>query len=393
MSDTNGHARWRTLLERHLDGDLDAAGRQELFEHLELCEECQETLEAEERLIDRLSRLPRLAAPSDLRAAILREAARERTEALQPVTEDARYAELFSGPTGREDGRLESAGEGDPRKRAQKVRRVARTGSGGGWRAASPSLAIAFLVMVAGGRVLVELPLESLWSKGAAVASDIVSAEAGSRSVASFVPMEKLAPADATQLTTSMKDAGHASLAESGSRAILTVNRGLDRMRTGIAGLAAAAGALPLPAEQARPISQVLVLRLTESDRGAAGESGRRLSNLLQASLEARRGLGTRILSFQQWERGGHRYRSFTVDLPEAECSALIDCLNGSCSALADFERGDGALPGDGLESATREMAAFSGGYDQYKTAFRRVSPPADATARTTRLCFVLPND
>jgi hypothetical protein len=77
------HARYEILLERYLDGELGPPERAELFEHIELCEQCREVLEAEEALVDHLSRIPRLMPPSDLRAKILEEASREREILMQ----------------------------------------------------------------------------------------------------------------------------------------------------------------------------------------------------------------------------------------------------------------------------------------------------------------------
>ncbi|RMH27291.1 MAG: hypothetical protein D6691_06430 [Candidatus Hydrogenedentota bacterium] len=78
------HIYYETLLERHLDGELSANERDELFEHLETCEECRQILEAEELLIENLTRIPRLQPPADLRARILSEVAREREQMMQP---------------------------------------------------------------------------------------------------------------------------------------------------------------------------------------------------------------------------------------------------------------------------------------------------------------------
>ena len=92
------HVHYRELLERHIDGELGAEERNELFEHLEFCDECRETLEAEERLLDRLSQIPRLQPPSDLRASILRQVERERAEMSRLMNEEEQYAPLFDGP-------------------------------------------------------------------------------------------------------------------------------------------------------------------------------------------------------------------------------------------------------------------------------------------------------
>lgn len=77
------HVRFEILLERHLDGELSEKEREELFAHLELCDRCRQILEAEEMLVDQLSRVPRLMPPSDLRARILEEVARQREQLMQ----------------------------------------------------------------------------------------------------------------------------------------------------------------------------------------------------------------------------------------------------------------------------------------------------------------------
>ncbi|MCX7624988.1 MAG: zf-HC2 domain-containing protein [Candidatus Sumerlaeaceae bacterium] len=77
------HAHYEVLLERHLDGELVPQEREELFAHLENCERCRNVLEAEEALIDQLSRIPRLMPPSDLRAKLVEEAVRHREEAMR----------------------------------------------------------------------------------------------------------------------------------------------------------------------------------------------------------------------------------------------------------------------------------------------------------------------
>lgn len=87
------HAHYEILLERHLDGELGPREREEFFAHLENCERCKEILEAEEALVDQLSRIPRLIPPSDLRAKLVEEAVRYREEAMRgwlPLEEEER---------------------------------------------------------------------------------------------------------------------------------------------------------------------------------------------------------------------------------------------------------------------------------------------------------------
>ena len=92
------HAHWRRLLERQLDGSIGFDDRMALFDHLETCDECRAILEAEERLVSRLSELPRLVPPSDLRARILSQASREHEQAGRMITGEHRFQEVLREP-------------------------------------------------------------------------------------------------------------------------------------------------------------------------------------------------------------------------------------------------------------------------------------------------------
>ncbi len=92
------HAHWRRLLERQLDGSIGFDDRMALFDHLETCDECRAILEAEERLVSRLSELPRLVPPSDLRARILSQASREHEQAGRMITGEHRFREILREP-------------------------------------------------------------------------------------------------------------------------------------------------------------------------------------------------------------------------------------------------------------------------------------------------------
>ena len=97
-SPQENHAHWRRLLERQLDGSIAFDDRMALFDHLETCEECRAILEAEERLVTRLSELPRLVPPADLRARILSQAAREHAQADCLITGEHRFQEILREP-------------------------------------------------------------------------------------------------------------------------------------------------------------------------------------------------------------------------------------------------------------------------------------------------------
>ena len=97
-SPQGNHAHWRRLLERQLDGSITFDDRMALFDHLETCEECRAILEAEERLVTRLSELPRLVPPADLRARILSQASREHAQSGRMITGEHRFQEILREP-------------------------------------------------------------------------------------------------------------------------------------------------------------------------------------------------------------------------------------------------------------------------------------------------------
>lgn len=377
--DRSGHARWRTLLEKHIDGELDAAGRQELFGHLEACEECRETLEAEERLIDHLSRLPRLSAPSDLRAAILREAARERAEALQPLTEDTRYSELFTAaPAAVSLSEPEAA-------RASSSRQERKGGRGDSsrrrslWRGASPSLAIAFLITAATLRVLDQGGLRSLWPAAADTMAQLAAEEASIPTA--DVQTASLVTSSALFEIPDAESTAFASHRDPGVPAGLPVSRHAQPLWERAVG-----PDYPVPAEQERPVSQILVLRLSEED-----SRNNDLADLLQKSMESRPGAQIRL--FRQWEREGHRYRSFTVDLAADECDLLLGALHDLCPVRP----GEPSVRLTGIAGAmdlqTSDIVDFCGCLEQYDTALSKARSHGGPAAQSRRLCFVLPND
>lgn len=316
-----GHARWRHLLELHIDGELDPASRLELFGHLEECDECRNTLEAEERLVDHLSRLPRLVAPSDLRSAILREVTRERAEALQPITEDERYSALLRGD---EPDPTPSEAPLAPGRRFLRSKRPAGRGRTT-WQRLSPGLAVAFLIVSATLSLHQRglLPTRQL----ASPALEVADPEEVKFSVPSSLPTRAYPDPDESS-------SGFASLAPEGPGTVLLVERDLRENQSRLAANSGREGNVPVPAELEQPIGRTLVLHIRQ-DQGSTSDSGRLLAGTVQRLLE--NDLHGQIRRYEQAEREGYRLKSFVVDLaPE-----VTDALVGQLSELRRHDEAD----------------------------------------------------
>lgn len=105
------HDEFRDLLEMHLSGDaLSPMDRDSLFDHVEECEECRKVLEAEERISERIKEIPKLVAPMDLRAKILKEAVKDYRERTTTIADDPVINPLIQGR--REEDSQKSAAAG-----------------------------------------------------------------------------------------------------------------------------------------------------------------------------------------------------------------------------------------------------------------------------------------
>ena len=322
------HTKYRKLLERHLDGELAPSERERLFEHLETCEECRQMLEAEERLAERLSRIPRLVAPSDLRANILKEALHEREQLMHALDEESRYAKAVRGPAG-EEGEGEEypyfAGSARPRRRS-----LLRTA----WVRYSPVAAVAFAIL-AGLTALVtadfaeDTALASLQStvRGAArVVGETVLAVAAPPSVNRRSPTDGNAiaaaphPAIPVQVQIASKEdpTGTGVRRDDHRPAIMTavdlpesVAGHFRAARAALHQMArAASDSLPEPAEQATPITAAIVVK-TPSDREILSLDPDDFGSSLRETAETR--LGGSLTGVDQFAFEGRRYRCYTL--------------------------------------------------------------------------------
>lgn len=147
MPRTKDHAYYRDLLEMHLEGEISPANRMLLFDHLEFCDDCRRTLQAEERLSERLKTVPKLVAPSDLRSSILKQAMQDRQDRATPIIEDKRLGPLLRGSIPEAAVENEEPADDLPvfagiaRPRKSRLRQT--------WRTASPYAAYAFVGVAA----------------------------------------------------------------------------------------------------------------------------------------------------------------------------------------------------------------------------------------------------
>lgn len=331
------HAYFRHLLERQLDGELDPDGKSILQEHLLECGECREMLEAEQRLIERLRHVPRLAPPADLRNRILREAAREHQELGQALNEDARFASVFRSPSadrGEEEIGFFAGAKPQPRRRSLLNRY-------------SPAMAMAFLVVAAAIALItgdysdvkplelaqsavkqaLNLPLGQPLSKTASgqpsskTAIGQPSSKTGTelRDAETHSATMPAAPglSDSTIEITLASAQPSAPLTGSTSAATATeayFTRGFERFRTVMDSLARASSfELPEPAERARAVTAAIILRPVDTaverrfDPAAFTEEIRQVAELR---------LGGRVAGVDRFVFDGHRYRCYTLEVP-----------------------------------------------------------------------------
>lgn len=248
------HAKYRAMLERHLDGELGAEQRVLLLEHLEHCQECSEILEAEQRLVDNLSRLPRLIAPSDLRARIIATAEAEHQERV-PLTQDKRFASALRGPDDEDEEEFHFAGTHRARPSALRVM----------WRRYSPVAAMVFLAVAAVGALLTSQP-----SSFPLVAS-----------------------------------------AQNSARAIVVAVTGVNL--SGTPASTRLPSAVPLPAEHEKATIAALVLKCT--DKGVGIEQDKIEATIRALAEQAPGGLPGRN---DQFVCDGRRFKCYTVSAADA---------------------------------------------------------------------------
>lgn len=344
---TAAHARFSDLLERHLDGDLSQIERDELFEHLEFCAECQEVLEAEERLLDRLSQIPRLIPPSDLRAQILREAARERDEMQRTITSEERFASIFRAPEEDEEAADEEAETGVRFAGTRLTPRRRRTI----WQRYSPIAAVLFLVFASLGALLtgnftqIE-PLAyaqgifrgALHKGGQMVAlalGSIPKSDDNPTPATVYKPFNTNAPpsTDQNHPSSPQQNNGLVEIA-SNDQSVPTadekvagfVRGSMANISSGIERLAKAADNLiPSPAEQARPTVAAIVIKPTDLQIAGNLEPEPLEETLAEPASD---GAAVHLARLDSATYDGHRYYCYIVNVPRGWTDSLDKSLD-----------------------------------------------------------------
>jgi anti-sigma factor RsiW len=323
------HAHFRELLQAHLDGDITPADRMDLFDHLETCDECREMLEAEERLIRHLGSLPRLVPPSDLRARILKQVARERHESTTLMHGEESYRPLLeepvlewqADPDDEEGSELVSRPSIRPRTRWQRWSPVAATlflaaASVTTFLAADltaiPPLAAAQRLARAGGAHLL-----ALWNPGPVRPRGTMMAERGRPAPAESTPMpgrfDIRQPTEPSATTTDLA-AVLSRLPASTGDFLRTARGAVDRLAD------AASFDVPEPAEQSDPAMAAIVIRPTDGAEAFSFEDD--FAPALRDGTA-----GARLASEDQFVSSGHRYRCYTVHAPSLWIERLVTQL------------------------------------------------------------------
>jgi len=331
MPNPKGHAYYRDLLEMHLEGDIAPPERMVLFEHLEFCDECRRTLEAEERLSQRLKAVPKLVAPSDLRASIVKQAMQDRKDRVTPVIEDERLAPVLrAAPTAQPDEQEDDLPvfAGVTRPRPSRVRFL--------WRQASPYAAYTFVACAASAALYSGafrgVPgadrLEATLRSGVREIALLTSGDE-SRAKQTEAPGWRTTPSDAPAPANGRIPRMSETKALADARVVdwaARIQRRAAVARATLSALAVAAERpLPAPAENARAQIAALVLRSTDSSERMSFERDELGEAIRQARLlETQTGGGAQP---DQFAYAGHRYRTYVVRVAENRVQDLVRCL------------------------------------------------------------------
>jgi hypothetical protein len=366
------------MLERHLDGELDAADRGELFGHLENCEACREILEAEERLIDGLSRLPRLMPPAGLRANILGALERERADAARLMAHEERYKPILQEPV------LEW--HTDPDEERPGTPPMVRRRSA--WQRWSPAVATGFMA-AASITAFLTTDLSSIPPLAAARQSLF---DAGSRAVALVSPgtqitgggrravaaADSLAPAETSTSRPHLEAPTIEQVNQTPEQVvaeIVQVVRGVGR----VAGALAAAAEFhpPAPAEDARALAAIVI---KPADRAQARSLDDDFGDALREARDLRA-----VAAFDptdQFVSEGHRYRCYSVRVSADWVEDFVRTLEGykaaKENAVLQVLNDQGHLPGE----AANRIAFFTAPHDIVRHAVRHAPAVAAGAAR-----------
>jgi hypothetical protein len=344
------HSLYRAMLERHIGGELGPVEREKLFEHLEYCPECQQILEAEERLLDRLSRIPRLVAPSDLREQILREAERERLELETPLSNDERFADVFRAPgeNWESSDQFFEAGKGSARRKRRSI-----------LNRYSPALATVFLFAASFTAFLLSdfsslYPLERAQHETRKGLSAIIALVAGEK--------------PAAQQGTSVKpDASHMNHINSTAHIEI-------------------AHKLPKPAERSQPRLAAIVLRPANSP-DTYGLDPDDFGKTLRETAEATP--AGKMEAIDQFVYDGHRYHCYTLDVGDSWLEKVAQKLE---PYRAPVEPDVLSAIGEQQENADfseKAVEFFAGPGDVFKNAFRGSEIKQVSNSREVRIFVV----
>lgn len=371
----SAHARYRELLERHLDGELSPEEKMDLFDHLEDCEECQGILEAEQRLVARLSELPRLVTPSSLRANILHNVEREKQERSQPLQEDERFARIFDDPDFAEEQQEELpifASVTPPARPAASRRRRQRLSQA----AAFVFLSVAVTAFLLTGDFS-QFPLLNTIQQ---TALSLISGQSTTTAETTLPRSPALA---APRIATAGLRAGADGLQQLSTRPAIYV-------RDWVACLAVAAARVPGPAESSKPTLAAIVLKPTDADGTSSWGGSDDLDSTIRETAEVR--LQGKLASQDRFIFAGHRYRCYVYRLPGERLEHLVRSLS-QFRAAAEQPILNAINEQTNSAAKLDRVAFFTAQRRQFKNAVRAFPHPAtnaaSAAAREVRIVIV----
>ncbi len=380
------------MLQAHLDGEIAPADRMDLFDHIETCDECRDMLEAEERLIRRLGSLPRLVPPSDLRARILKQVARERHESSTLMHGEASYRPLLeepvlewqADPDDEEGSELVSRPSIRPRTRWQRWSPVAATlflaaASVTAFLTADltaiPPLAGAQRLARAGGAQLL-----ALWNPGPVRPRGTMMAERGRPAPAESTPAPgrfDIRPPSEPPATAADLTAALARLPAAAVSVLRSARGAVDRLAL------AASFEVPEPAEQSGPVMAAIVIRPTDGVEAFSFEDD--FAPALRDGTA-----GARLASEDQFVSAGHRYRCYTVHAPALWFERLVTQLGPYKTPRESLVLRALDEQGHGL-AETRSVAFFAVPGLAVKDALRVAeTPPRDESDEREVRIFVV---
>lgn len=411
------HTYYQDLLEQHVSGAaLSPEQRMDFFDHIEECDDCREMLEAEERLTARMKTIPKMVAPSDLRARIVRQAVSEHTERTTIPCNDPRFADILScvpaksAPDGDTPASTDPAAVSMPyfagvqRSRPSRVRRA--------WRSASPVMAMAFLAVAGVGALYtgqfqgipgVAQVQRGLWTLAGhfsedddhwgGVATLAQSDGSASRQPAASVPFPAAEGVDnsAVAATVAAPEAtGAPGLTGSGQmeqivRLSAAVTESVNSTMASLARAAHSQG-IPAPAEKSAPQIAAVVLKATDSAVPQNAGGFLRQSEIATA-LEAlsRKYPDSRLTSEDQFTMSGNRYRVYTLELPEGSTHQIIERLSPYQAPLEETvvtalaSQAESAAVSTSAFGGADSVRFFSGQEVRLRSALEQISPVSAA--------------